>query len=112
MIQIEHPAVRGKAVDPTKLIRALQTRISSRYCQHGPSHALQALCCASIMAEPYILAGSLNEDVLGALEETARNLNLYSYFGEDVVETALAVGEYVYAELLQVERDSIKAVAT
>jgi hypothetical protein len=86
------------AVDLGGIVRECRLRIATACAARGDSHALAALACASITLQAYIEAGSLCDEAVIHLAETAANLGLDHRLGEEVVETALDAGPMLYDE--------------
>lgn len=92
------------AVDLGGIVRACRLKIATACATRGDSHGLAALACASITLQAYVEAGSLTQEAVGHLAETAANLGLTDRLGEPVVETALDAGPMLYDELAAIRQ--------
>jgi hypothetical protein len=87
------------AVDLGQIIRDCRLKIATVCATKGDSHALAALACGSITLQAYVEAGSLTQEAICHLAETAANLGLDDRLGGEVVGTALDAGLMLYDEL-------------
>jgi hypothetical protein len=87
------------AVDLGQIVRDCRLKIATACAARGDSHALAAVACASITLQAYVEAGSLRQEAICHLAETAANLGLDDRLGEEVVGTALDAGPMLYDEL-------------
>jgi hypothetical protein len=84
-----------------QIIRDCQLRIATAYATKGDSHALVALACSSIVLQAYVEAGSLRQDALDHLAETAHNLGMPGRLGVEIVDIALDTGPMLYDAIEQ-----------
>ena len=99
------------AVDLGQIIRDCRLQIAAACAAKGDSHALAALACASITLQAYIEAGSLCDEAIVHLAETAANLGLHHRLGEAVVATALDAGLMLYDEFAAIWQQQQQAIA-
>jgi hypothetical protein len=84
-----------------QIVLDCRRRISEAFALRGDSHALAALACSSITLQFYVEAGSLRQDILDELAETANNLGLSSRLGADVVDIAADCGPMLFDAIEQ-----------
>ena len=100
------------AVDLGEIVRDCRLRVVTACAAKGDSHALVELACGSITLQAYVEAGSLAQEAIDHLAETAFNLGLYDRLGEAVVATALDAGLMLYDEFAAIWEDQRESTVT